>query len=562
MNTDQFAEQIKQKYPQYKDMDNLELSKKIIDKYPQYKSAVVMPATLEVPKEVGIFKGIAKDFGKRNEAMVKAQQSNQGIGSKILQTYGQGAGFLGDVVNRGVKAIGNIIPEAIKKPFVAGFKETGKDIASSELGQKGIEAMSNGLEYYNQFKQDNPEIAANLESGVNIAMVVPILKGLKEAGIAGNSAFNIARDAVKAGSGTIGNVATKVGQSVTGAKGAISDVITPLEKGVESTLNPTVLIPKEKLANISIDNIKALTEGKSVKLDRYVKQAKKAVSDYSQKTPLTLAGDKASEAINIIQNKINKQSLLKKDALGKVGEKTVANINEVRDLFNKELQDKIGVTLNITEEGAKVVDALGRKSKVAFDPADNKLIADAGEALKNLGDKPTVREIDDTVDALQDLLYKRQGLTAIPVNSQVQSLLKNITGKLNRSVKKIAGEQYTKANAKMAYMIDTFESLNKALGKEGERGASLMKQLFSPAGEKPRRLFAESKKLTGIDLTEEATLAKFVMENVGDARQASLLEEVIRGRTMSPAGLIEKAFEKTIGKLQDPIGKAKRVINK
>ena len=40
MDYNEFAQRIKAKYPEYKDMDNKELATKIIDKYPEYKSQV------------------------------------------------------------------------------------------------------------------------------------------------------------------------------------------------------------------------------------------------------------------------------------------------------------------------------------------------------------------------------------------------------------------------------------------------------------------------------------------------------------------------------------------
>lgn len=40
MTQDQFAEKIKQKYPEYADMDNGELTQKILNKYPQYESQI------------------------------------------------------------------------------------------------------------------------------------------------------------------------------------------------------------------------------------------------------------------------------------------------------------------------------------------------------------------------------------------------------------------------------------------------------------------------------------------------------------------------------------------
>ena len=75
-------------------------------------------------------------------------------------------------------------------------------------------------------------------------------------------------------------------------------------------------------------------------------------------------------------------------------------------------------------------------------------------------------------------------------------------------------------------------------------------------------MFQSIKKYTDIDLVQEATLAKFAMENIGDVRQASLLEQVLKGNATSKSGLIGIAADKVLSKIQDPIGKAKRIAEK
>ena len=50
LSVDEFAEKIKAKYSQYKDMDNLELTNKIIAKYPSYKDQVNISGQVEKKK--------------------------------------------------------------------------------------------------------------------------------------------------------------------------------------------------------------------------------------------------------------------------------------------------------------------------------------------------------------------------------------------------------------------------------------------------------------------------------------------------------------------------------
>lgn len=488
--------------------------------------------TAPTESQSGLGSNIKTAFSRRAEAGAEAINSDQSTASKVLQTVGQGAGFVGDL---GFEALKSVTPEPVEEAVKSGVEK----VANTQPAQAVISSIT-------EWATKHPEAARNLQAVVDIGSIIPANKAI------GVGADLIGSGAKKVAVGAVDDVA-RIGNKV-------SDVITPIEKGTEVALNPTKLIPKERLRNIKIDDIVAQAEQKSVKLENYVKVAEEAVQDYSKATPLAKAGEKASGALNVINNKLSKQAQLKNDALDVVGEKTVKNIATFRTKLRDELRERVGVNLSLTDEGIDIVPATGRSSKIAFDPADNKLIRDTYEVLSSLGNTPTVRQLDDTIDALQDLLYKRNSAVAVPVNGQVEGVIKSVTGQLNNAVKKVGGEQYRKANSKYAYFVDVRDKLNKALGSEGERGATLMKKLFSPSGEAPRRLFEDIKKLTGIDLVEEATLAKFVMENVGDARQASLLEEVISGRLSTPKSFVGVAAEKLINKLQDPVGKARRII--
>ena len=52
LTVDEFATKIKEKYPEYKDVDNLTLANKIVEKYPEYKSKVSFEGTPEVKKKI------------------------------------------------------------------------------------------------------------------------------------------------------------------------------------------------------------------------------------------------------------------------------------------------------------------------------------------------------------------------------------------------------------------------------------------------------------------------------------------------------------------------------
>ena len=53
VTVDEFAAKIKEKYPEYKDVDNLKLAQSIVEKYPEYKEVVVFETTEPVKKKDG-----------------------------------------------------------------------------------------------------------------------------------------------------------------------------------------------------------------------------------------------------------------------------------------------------------------------------------------------------------------------------------------------------------------------------------------------------------------------------------------------------------------------------
>jgi hypothetical protein len=50
MDANEFAEKIKAQYPQYKDKDNLELTKAVVEKHPEYASKVTFDAPQQTEK--------------------------------------------------------------------------------------------------------------------------------------------------------------------------------------------------------------------------------------------------------------------------------------------------------------------------------------------------------------------------------------------------------------------------------------------------------------------------------------------------------------------------------
>lgn len=462
-------------------------------------------------------------------------------------------------------AINDNIEEKIKKAKAAGYsdgqietylKGQGVTVPKKSLTQKVMGAAAKvtdtlGLRHASDVIADdvNNIVHPKLMEATNgpKRSLVDNAKAGAELGLAtaggelSGAAAAITKTAVKVASKSAAKTATKVATKV--AEKA-SDIVTPVEEGVKTVLQS--------------ETPSRMTE----KFTRYVTQAENAIKDYSIPTPLELAGQEGERALNALQvakSTIGQRKSAVTEALGK---HSIGNLPSVaRRMLRSNIREVSGTVVKADQS---VRNAAGRISSLS-DPADMKLIREVDTVLSKLEANPSFRRADDAIDHIQDLLFKRKGATATPVNSKVESALKSVVKHLNdglkTTAKNVGNSDYEALNAAYGEHKAVFDALNKGLGLEGNKGASLMKQLFSPNGTLPRKLFAQIKEKTGIDLVQEATLAKFAMENVGDVRQASLLEQILKGNApTNSGGLIRHAAEKILNKVQDPIGKARRII--
>jgi hypothetical protein len=512
------------------------------------------------PQKDAFFSGVKKAATARAENVRQAVYGggSQSVFEDALQVFGEGAGLGIDVITEGLKAI---TPDSVEGFIKTGAKDTFNAFggANNPLVKKGLEALQQGMDAYEKWKTRNPRTARNLEATVNIAAFATEAKGLKE----------VAFQGAKLAKGGVSTVKDKailpVQKAAASAKTKIQDAAAGLDQGTKTVLNPKRVIPKEvtKIQDAAgvarIDPAKTSNNATRIRqnLDRYVKQAQKAVVDYSQETPLELAGKKAEEALKAINTKLAKQGELKRAALLTDTSKTVPGASQARQTLRSLSQEKLGVVVG--KKGVK--NAPGRISKISLDPSDNSLLQEVDDILGKLKERDSVVKIDDAIDAIQDKLYKRKQNVAVPVNRAVEGILRKVTGDLNLQLKRSVGRSYAKANAKYSYFIDTRDKLNKALGIDASKGGSLMKRVFSPTDGGTKQLFKEIRKLTGIDLIEEATLAKFAMEKAGDVRQKSLLEGFIRSGGDVKGALINKAVDFALRKAGDPLNAAYRTID-
>lgn len=193
---------------------------------------------------------------------------------------------------------------------------------------------------------------------------------------------------------------------------------------------------------------------------------------------------------------------------------------------------------------------------------DTKLFNDIATEATKLGDNPTAKQVDNFIDFVQDRIYTGGRDLTVPITDEATGVLRQMTGQLNEALKTQLPESYRGLNSKYADMVGIRNELNTKLGREGEKGGALMKRVFSPSDANTKKLFEDVKALTGVDLVDEATLARFMMEVAGDTRQASMLQQLDLP-SPTKAGILNwlaERFAKSFNTPEEKLRRARELI--
>lgn len=407
---------------------------------------------------------------------------------------------------------GNILTEGGR--FIQAAIDPTKTIQDIRTGaaERGIDPFSGTRQetIRTALEADNPAQMAGKRGEFALELLFPVSKiskvtGLTEKGTASISnlikgAANLSDDLVEGG--------IKV-------KDRILDVVSDLDDKTKTALERT---PRQYFENV-------------------LEQGKQAMTDDRIRTPLENVGE------NIISGLRQAQEQLRSIGAQKGRLLENANIGFM----------KVG---NIAGEARLQLQKIF--SEMKLDDADQRVINTINDQLTLLGQNPRLKDVDETIDLLQDTIYKNTRPGAIEITDRVTGQLRKVIGELNEKIKDIAGEQYRGLNQEYSERFQFINELNARLGKEGASAGAYVKRLFSPSDARTKELLEQLQKYTGGDYFRDARVAKFVMDVLGDTRAASLLKQIPE----SASGAIGKVIEFAKEKLADPIEAARRFIKK
>ena len=137
-----------------------------------------------------LIENVANAWDRRRQMAAEITQAHakdeQGLAHTTTQMIGKvgvGATFdlMGEVLIAGGKAVVSDIPDEIKDPVKKGVAEAGIAFMNTDMGKEGMEALADGVESYQVWKQENPVHARTFEAIVNIGLLATMPFGPKGA---------------------------------------------------------------------------------------------------------------------------------------------------------------------------------------------------------------------------------------------------------------------------------------------------------------------------------------------------------------------------------------------
>lgn len=290
----------------------------------------------------------------------------------------------------------------------------------------------------------------------------------------------------------------------------------------------------QKISGIDPQIAAALKDGSITEeqYNSYINAAKTRAGDIRAATPLTMAADNLDQAALKIKGIASGAGEIvgkAKDDLNNI--ELPDNISSVFEDFKNRIGQQYGIGIDNNGElstlpGREISVNTATQNKIS---QIYKSLSDLqGTATKNTG---TARQGADVISKLDNLINYR-GTDLDPIESLWYSTRQGIDNVLRQ-----VSPDFANANDTFSVIKNVQDEINQMAGNQNQRGELLMKRVFS--GDKSGQvqdLFDKIKKITGIDLVNDAVLAKHAIQTVGDQSQKTLLQQIFEEGSKAPTG--------------------------
>jgi len=423
---------------------------------------------------VGSAKAIETRLGKVAEAYTEAKDATfweKVMGRHAFRAVGQTIGIAGDVLVEGLKKL----PEPVKNKFADAMNT----LAQTETGQKALE----GLEKYDQWAEQNPEAAKDIEAAGLISEIIPF-----------NKLLGITKKAATATKKVVSSVGVpeKTLKAVSDAKNFIGETARHPFK----TTSEFIDRKHGQILNKRLEKAGRLSEdvAKVAENSGFDEASSKFMSTLGQsdKSMASKMQDLAEDALT------NKRAVRRPtDIVGENMIKKQKPLEALRTKFgkavntaSKELKGKIVDSTSLVNKVNESIAELGirRAANGSFDFSNSvfknipqiqkKLSTAFTDALDMGGDASKLHIFKKGIDEIVEFGTSGEGLKGTS-----ERVLKN----LRREADDILDKNFSKykvANEKFKDVIEVLDKSKKLFGRTGineQKAGQLMRRVFSNA---------------------------------------------------------------------------------
>ena len=549
---------------------------------PQAGGGGFIDQTISNVKKLGT--GIGESITRRGEDLREAVTTKdipsglEGLGSRVLQGAGAGAGALLDIGFEGIKAVARqlsaVTPDFIEDPVKKKAIASAKFILETPVNKLALQKIGEGAEMYKAWKKESPEnetLGKNLEAFLNIASFLPIGAAARPALKAGEE---IIKDTTKAIGGAGGDLAAatvkKTGEVITTGKESlfgrprqvnnIDDVIREADQSLKpsgvltvtekATAKPSLV---ERFAGISPD-IKNRIAGKQDKLKEYFDVAHSRNNFDTLPTPLEHGAKNVDNAVAKMEGVLNDtgSEIGKFRNMVSTYQAPIDSVRAIEKTFNEQLG-----RLNLELKKGVIQKIPGTITKVSAE-SDIKILQEFFQELSTIKEAPNLERLID----LRVLFDNKVNFakSAREVSSSLDPVSRAMRTKIAEVGAEIVGKEQAGNLAKYSNAMDAYNNLRSFTDRKA--GAEfLLKQVLSERGGTSREIIQTIKEITGIDLMDDAVMASIATDLIGNSRQKGLFQQEITKAGLNvlgaAAGNPSKAIELMFNFLQKKAGQEK-----
>lgn len=405
--------------------------------------------------------------GEISQAELGLQMMGKGVGGMVMDVGGEALVSVG-------RGLSYIIPDSIEEPVKQSISEGLEYLMDTDAGNYAKEAVIGGIETWNEYKAENPRAAKNIESVVNIGLLVAPAKVRANA-----KPTVLAKTSNKIGGMAGKQIAKKRAETIKDLvlpiktrKVLESEVARTTEKGIgpfkRSVVAPTV---RESEIIREVSKIKGVSANKSAQQNYMaIKEANKKLANKLEVNvaknrtpiPLTESSQAIDDAIKVV---IDENPII----VGNL-KTTAKRVSEKAKKILSENDPTPSGLLKSRKEFDNWVRALPR--------GEAKLAVDASMESQSIAIKTVRNSMNDLLDSKVKSAAVKKGLKS---QSLLYNALDNITPKAALSANTAIGRAWQNAFKVLGIRNKAIQSAAAVMGVGGLGAAAQFAPVFTAA---------------------------------------------------------------------------------